>query len=134
MSLCHSLWMCLTLIGQQNVNGGVNKSWKICCGLRVKVSIHPILRYPVAFLIDSIPNGYTLITIHKLKPWVFFTFNAEGRVNIPCLCLISRQATCLNDYEDGRVLTQTPILQRISAKGLATQKGFHYSCYFFFSQ
>ena len=39
------------------------------------MSIDQLLRYSVAFLIDSISNGYTLITIHELKPWVFFAFN-----------------------------------------------------------
>ena len=36
------------------------------------MSIYQLLRYSVAFLIDSISNGYTLIIIHELKPWVFF--------------------------------------------------------------
>ena len=39
------------------------------------MSIDQLLRYSEAFLIDGLSNGYTLITIHKLKPWVFFAFN-----------------------------------------------------------
>ena len=43
----------LTRIGQQNINGVALES----------------------FLIDDVPNGYTLIpNIHELKPWVFFAF------------------------------------------------------------
>ena len=42
------------------------------------MSIDQLLRYSVAFLIDSISNGYTLITIHELKPWVFFAFKDNG--------------------------------------------------------
>ena len=39
------------------------------------MSIYQLLRYSVPSLIDGISNGYTLITIHELKPWVFFAFN-----------------------------------------------------------
>ena len=35
----------------------------ICCGLRIKMSIYQLLRYPVAFLIDGISNEY----IHELN-------------------------------------------------------------------
>ena len=49
----------------------------VCYGLRVKMSISQLLRYFVAFLIDSISNGYTPITKHELKPWVFFAFNLD---------------------------------------------------------
>ena len=38
------------------------------------MSIYQSLRYSVAFSIDSISNIYTFITIHDLKPWVFFAF------------------------------------------------------------
>ena len=65
--------MYLNLIGQQSVNGAALESC-ICYGLRVKMPIYQLFRYFVAFFIDSISNGYTLITIHELKPWVFFAF------------------------------------------------------------
>ena len=57
----------------------------ICCGLRVKMSIYQFLRYSVAFLIDGISDGYTLFTIHELKPRVSFAFNlqASGRISLP---------------------------------------------------
>ena len=42
------------------------------------MSIYQLLRHSVAFLIDSISNGYTLITIHELKPWVFFAFKDQN--------------------------------------------------------
>ena len=38
------------------------------------MSIYQLLRHSVPFLIDGISNGYTLITIHELKSWVFFAF------------------------------------------------------------
>ena len=44
------------------------------------ISCGNLLRYSVAFLIDSISNGYTLITIHELKPWVFFAFKTQCHV------------------------------------------------------
>ena len=45
----------------------------ICCGLLVKMWIYQLLWYYVA-LIDDISNGYTLITIPEIDPWVFFPF------------------------------------------------------------
>ena len=48
----------------------------ICCGLRLKRSIYQLLRYSVAFLINCISNGYTLITIRELKQWVFIALNS----------------------------------------------------------
>ena len=67
--ICHSLWMYLTLIGP----------WIFmnCCRLQVKMSIHQLLRYSVAFLIDGVSKGYTLITI-QLKEWVFIVFKQYG--------------------------------------------------------
>ena len=44
-------------------------------GLRVIMSIYQLPRYSHAFFIDSICNGHIFITIHELKPWVFFSFN-----------------------------------------------------------
>ena len=38
------------------------------------MSIYQLLRYSVPFLIDSISNGFMLITIYELKPWVFLAF------------------------------------------------------------
>ena len=64
------------LIGQQNVNGVALEFWRFD-GLRIKMSINQLLRYSVDFLIDSKSNGYTLITIHELKPWIFFAFKNE---------------------------------------------------------
>ena len=44
--------------------------------------IYQLLRYSVLFLIDGISNGYTLITIHELKPWVFFAFKPASHCQI----------------------------------------------------
>ena len=49
----------------------------LCCGLRVKISTYQLLRYSVPILIESISNGYTPITIHELKPWVFSALKYE---------------------------------------------------------
>ena len=38
------------------------------------MSITQLPRYSHAFFIDSICNGHIFITIHELKPWVFFSF------------------------------------------------------------
>ena len=43
--------------------------------------IYELLRYSVAFSIDGTTNGYTLITIHELKPWVFFAFKQTAFVH-----------------------------------------------------
>ena len=43
-------------------------------GLRVKMSIYQLLWYSVVILFNGISSGYTLITIHELKPWIFFVF------------------------------------------------------------
>ena len=50
----------------------------LCCGLRVKMLIYQWLRYSVSFLIDGTSNGYTLITIHEIKPWVFFKLSCDS--------------------------------------------------------
>ena len=34
------------------------------------MSIYQLLRYSVDFMFDGVSNGYTLTTIHKLKPCV----------------------------------------------------------------
>ena len=44
-------------------------------GLRVIMSIYQLPRYSHTFFIDSICNWHAFITIHQLKPWVFFAFN-----------------------------------------------------------
>ena len=42
------------------------------------------------FFIDSICNGHIFITIHELKPWVFFSFNMPTNqilvLQIRCIC------------------------------------------------
>ena len=47
-------------------------------GLRVIMSITQLPRYSHAFFIDSICNGHIFITIHELKPWVFFSFKQNS--------------------------------------------------------
>ena len=75
MNLCHSLWMYLTLIGQQNVNGVALESWRFVVDYELRCQFINYYDILYLFVIDGIFNGYMLITIHELKPWVFFAFN-----------------------------------------------------------
>ena len=50
------------------------------------MSIYQLLQYSVPLLIDSTSNGYTLITIHELKPWGFFAFNKFLQAVMQPLC------------------------------------------------
>ena len=62
--LGHSIWMYLTLIGQQNADGTPLESWRFVVEYELNSQL---LWYSVAILINGISNGHTLITIHALK-------------------------------------------------------------------
>ena len=69
------------------------------CGLRCQF----INYYSVAFLIDSISNEYTLITIHELKPWVSFAFNQITRSSVIRRRFISAASNDKNRAIRGRL-------------------------------
>ena len=64
------------------------------------MSIYQLPRYSHAFFIDSICNGHIFITIHELKPWVFFSFNVllHGTIqrSLNSVCFISRDPVSSN--------------------------------------
>ena len=60
-------------------------------GLRVKMSMYQSIRYSVEFLINGMSNGYTLITKHEWKIWIFYalyTFDTKENVDTSLLYLL----------------------------------------------